>query len=301
MSLSTFFFQFEEAGKNIKRNGLMSLAALSIVMIAMAVLGSSLYALYRLHQFADAQPKQMEMEVFLAVGTERPRVLEVRDGIAAIPGVEHASLFTREKAWEALGNTAAPTGEGLGDALNGENPLPDRIDVKLSDPSETPRVAAVLRNRKKFPDIHAVLDAREDLDKLLRFNRMVKNIGGIAAIALFLATSLVIQNTIRLTVFARRKEIRIMQLVGATAGFIRMPMILEGVFYGTVGAAAAAGLVLLLANQISAYTGSLVSPLTQNLPSAIAPVLFLGILLAVGVLVGWLGSVLSLRRFLTRV
>jgi cell division transport system permease protein len=301
MFFTTLIFQIEEAAKNIKRNGLMSLAALSTVMLAMAVLGSALYALYRLHQFAEVQPKQMEMEVFLGVGAERSRAVEIRDKIAAMPEVEYARVFSREEAWRALGPTVAPNGQALGDALAGENPLPDRIDVKLKDPEDTEPIAKMLRNRKQFPDIHTVLDAREDLEKLLSFNRMVTNIGTVAAIVLFLATSLVIQNTIRLTVFARRKEIRIMQLVGATSGFIRMPMILEGVFYGVLGAAAAAGLVLLLANQISAYTGSFVSPLTQNLPPVIAPALFLGVLTAAGLVVGWMGSMLSLRRFLRQI
>ena len=89
-----------------------------------------------------------------------------------------------------------------------------------------------------------------------------------------------------------------MQLVGATSGFIRMPMILEGIIYGVLGAAGAGGLVLLIANQISQYTSSFASPLVQGLPAAIAPVIFLGLLTGAGALVGLAGSLLSLRRFL---
>jgi cell division transport system permease protein len=243
----------------------------------------------------------MEMEVFLQVGAEREKTETTRDKISALPEVKSARIYTREEAWKALGNTVASNGEGIDEVLSGENPLPDRIDVKLKDPNDTGMIASWLRNSKEFPDIHKVLDAREDLEKLLRFNRMVTNIGGVAALALFLATSLVIQNTIRLTVFARRKEIRIMQLVGATSWFIRMPMVLEGIFYGVLGAAAAAALVLIGANRISAYTGSLISPLTQGLPPSIAPLVFLEILTLAGLIVGWLGSALSLRRFLKQV
>lgn len=301
MRVTTLLYQFEEAGKNIRRNGLMSLAALSTVLLAMAVLGAVSYALYRLHQFADSQPRQMEMEVFLNTGVERAKTLETIQKIQQLPGVAYAVLYPREKAWQAMQHSVSSNGQALGDALGDENPLPDRIDVKPKDPQDTLLLAAALRNVKAFPDIHKVLDSREDLDNLLRLNRLVTNIGSLAGIALFLATALVIQNTIRLTVFARRKEIRIMQLVGATSGFIRLPMILEGIIYGVFGAAAAAGLVLLLANQISQYTNAFASPLTQNLPPAIAPIVFFGVLTGIGALVGWMGSLLSLRKFLKRI
>ena len=302
MRFSTLAFQFEEAGKNIRRNGLMSLAALSIVLLAMTVLGGGLYGIYRLHQFARSQPQQLEMAVFLENATEKDRAEEVRRQIAVMPGVEYAHLYSKEQAWaEYAGEGAGADQKALQEAMGGQNPLEDRIDLKLKDARDTGWIAGALRSKGQFPDIHAVRDAHEVVDKLLGFERLVRNIGGAAAMVLFLVTAVVIQNTIRLTVFARRKEIRIMQLVGATSGFIRMPMILEGIFYGVVGTATAAGLVLLTASQISAYAGSLVSPLTQNLPQAIAPIIFLGMLTALGAAVGWMGSMLSLRRFLKRI
>jgi cell division transport system permease protein len=301
MSPSTLFFHFEEALKNIRRNGLMSVAALSIVLVSMAGLGGGLYTLHRLHQFAEAQPEQLEMAAFLDQKASRERAEATRKEIASLPGVQSAALFPKEKAWEEYGNSVGSSGDKLREAMGEENPLGDRIDIRLSDARQTDHLATVLRNQKQFPDIHAVRDAREVVAKLIGFDRLVTNVGTAATILLILVTSLVIQNTIRLTVFARRREIRIMQLVGATPGFIRMPMILEGILYGVLGAAAAAGLVLLAANQISGYAGTFVSPLTQNLPPAIQPALFLGALVGFGALVGLLGSVMSLQRFLKRI
>src|SRR5207248_7909378 len=138
-----------------------------------------------------------------------------------------------------------------------------------------------------------VLEDRETLDQVLAISRLIRNVGGAAAILLFLATALVIQNTIRLTVFARRKEIHVMQLVGATRGFIRLPMVLEGVFYGVVGALVASGFVLLTAQQTSRYAEQFHSPIMQSMPEAVGPGMVIGSLVAMGALVGWFGSALS--------
>jgi cell division transport system permease protein len=301
MSLASVPFLIEEAGKNIRRNGLMSLAALSTVTIAMGVLGGALFTIYRLHQFAQAQPKQFEMEIFLKQDVPREKTEEVQHRIEQIPTVAYVHLFTKEQAWKAIEEKDRARGTNITEALGDDNPLPDRLDVHLKDPRQTAQTAKLLRDSKEYPEIHQVLDAREDLDKVIAFSRLVSNIGGISAVVLFLATSLVIQNTIRLTVAARKREIRIMQLVGATRWFIRLPMILEGIFYGVLGAGIAAGLVVLVASQISNYAGKLVSPLTQNMPEAIAPGLFISGLVGVGAVVGWLGSTLSIRRFLKRI
>src|SRR5439155_26138349 len=87
VSLSGFSFLIEEAGKNIRRNGLMSLAALTTVTISMAVLGGSLFALYRLHQWVEAQPRQFETAVFLHRQVTREKALDVQKRIESIPGV----------------------------------------------------------------------------------------------------------------------------------------------------------------------------------------------------------------------
>ncbi len=291
----------DEAGKNIRRNGLMSLAALTTVTIAMAVLGGALYLLFRLTQFAEAQPRQFEIAVFMQMETTREKTLEAQKRIASLPGVSRVTLYSREQALADMRQQDRERATGITDALGDENPLPDRLDVHLDDPAQTKVFAALLRDRKTFPDIEAVRDGHETLDRLLATSRLVRNVGGVIALILFAATVLVIQNTIRLTVFARRREIRIMQLVGATPGFIRLPMTLEGIFYGIVGAAMAGGLVLFVVYQVSQYTSRFQTPLAQSLPSAISPWLMIGMLTLLGGLIGWLGSLLSIRRFLKRI
>ena len=169
----------------------------------------------------------------------------------------------------------------------------------LADPRNTGRFAATLRDSTAFPEIDSVRDARENLEKLLATARLIRNVGGVAAGLLFLATAFVIQNTIRLTVVARLREIRIMQLVGATASFIRLPLVLEGIFYGYYrGRDSANGVVLFVAYQVSLYVKRFQTPLAASMPAPVGPWVVAGVLIALGATVGGGGSLLSIRRFL---
>jgi cell division transport system permease protein len=301
MSFSSIGFLFEEAAKSVRRNGVMSFAALAVVTMAMAVFGGALFTVYRLHQIADAQPRQFEVEVFLKPDVGRETALEVKSRVEKYPGVVRVTLYPRESALAEILDSDSKKGTDIGAALNGENPLPDRLDVRLNDPSMTRQFSTVLRDEAQYPEVESVREAQDDLDKVMAAARLVRNVGGGIAVALLLATAFVIQNTIRLTVHARRKEIRVMQLVGATPGFIRTPMVLEGIFYGVAGAAIAAGIVYLIVRQISVYGSKLMSPLmVQGLPASASPWLGLAVLTGAGAALGLVGTWLSLRRFLRR-
>ena len=300
MRFSSLEFLIGEAARNIRRNGMMSLAALATVAISMAVLGGSLLTIYRLHQFAEAQPRQFEMDVFLNVDANRETAEVVRKRIQQIPGVQRVTLYSREQAHMEFLEKDRREGTGIGSEVPVQE-FPDRLDVSLVDPRQTKSVAAAIRDKQKYPEVAKVNAAEEEIDMLVGAQRMVRNVGGVVAILLIFATALVIQNTIRLTVLARRREIKIMQLVGATPSFIRFPMVLEGIFYGAVGALAAGIVVIYAASKISEFVGGkLLSPLTQNLPEAAGPAQVLLTLIGIGVIVGWVGSVLSIRRFLKR-
>ncbi|MGC8666684.1 MAG: permease-like cell division protein FtsX [Chthonomonadales bacterium] len=301
MSLSSISFLMGEAARDIRRNGLMSVAALTTSAISLTVLGGALFTLYRLHQFADAQPRRFEISVFLRPEVPRAAVKEIRRRIQSLPPVERVTLFTKEQAYTELQQADRESSTAIVAALGGANPLPDRLDVRLRDPSATGMIAAVLQDRARFPEVDRVRTARDALQVFLGVQRIVRNVGGGLAALLFIGTAFVIQNTIRLTVIARRREIRIMQLVGATPGFIRMPLVLEGMFYGVFGALVAGGVVLFVVAQVSSYGRRIVSPLAHTMPPAVGPWTVMAVLVAIGALLGSLGSALSIRRFLKAV
>lgn len=298
MRLSSFFFLVDEAGKSIRRNGLMSLAAFSAVTVALSVFGGAVFFLYRLHQFAAAQPQRFVIAVFLQDNASRSTSTDVERRIQGIPGVTETRLVTKEEALGELMEEDRKRGTRIVDALAGANPLPDRIDVRTASPERSRSVAAVLRNESRFPEVAAVRDEREMLDKLVATSKLVRTLSAIVAGLLLFATAVLVQNTLRLTVIARADEIQIMRLVGASPAFVRLPIVLEGIFYGVAGAIAASLVVILVLSQLSRYTARFESPLAVGMPPAPGPWMILVVLMATGLVLGLVTSVISLRRFL---
>lgn len=307
MSPGGLSYVFEEAAQSIRRNGLMSVAALTTVTISLTVLGCAVLALFHLDRYASAQPRQFEIVAFMRQDAARDAAVSVQGRVGALAGVRRVTLVGKEQALAEMRAADAGEGSAIADALEGENPFPDRLDIGLSDPSRSAGVAAALRDHGAFPEVEAVRDDRVTLDRLIGLSRLIRNIGGAVAILLFLATAMVIQNTIRLTVAARRREIRIMQLVGATPGFIRLPMVLEGIFYGAAGAVIASGVVIFVFTQVAMYVRRFESPLAALMPDAarpfgaVGPGVVLGAMAATGAVLGLLSSLASIRRFLRRV
>lgn len=294
MRLSSLSFLLHEAWLNIRRNGLMSLATLGTVTVALTVLGASLWTIFRINEYVQFQPRRFDrIDLFLLPDVRRERAGMLRDQIARLPGVARVRLIPREQAWADL-QASEPL---LTEALE-ENPLPDKLEVEVQDIAQIQVMARHFRDQTAYPDVERVVDAGEAVRVMLGLARVVKVVGGSASTGLFLATLFLVYNTIRLTVFARRREIRTMQLVGATPGFIRLPLLLEGLFHGVAGALLASGILLLCAREVSRFVASLRSPLIGDVPSLLSPWHVPVVLVALGALIGLAGSYLAIRRFL---
>ncbi len=295
MNLSSFFFLVREGFRNIRRNGLMSLAALGTVTVALTVLGSSLWTAYRINEIAQAQPRTLN-EIDAFIPGERSASTAVLARVQALPNVASVKLVTREQAWQEM-QQSDPT---MGQALD-TNPLPDKLAIETRDPAEMGALVARLRDHSQFAEIAEVKSTSDEVRIMLAAARIIKIVGGMAALGLFLATFFIVHNTIRLTVFARRREIRTMQLVGATPGFIRFPLLLEGVFHGVVGALIAGAIVLFCRAQVGVFVSRFHSVLLGDVPARLGPVELIGGMVAIGVLVSLIGSHMAMHRFLRQV
>jgi len=280
-----------ESFVSIRRNALMSVVSISTVGLALAVLGAFALLILWLNRVADVLPEKFEIAVFLDKGTPEQEVLELRSQVAAFPHVKSAALITAEAGWREFKREMGGRLE-----LGGieENPLPDALRVKVDNPRYTVSTADRIR---KLKGIDEVVEGRREIEQVVRFADLVKLLGGAAGIILFLVTAFIISNTIRLTVFARRREIRIMQLVGATNWFIRLPLMFEGMILGAIGGAIACTLVFAGANYATKVVTQMMPLLTQ-FSTDIEPLHFLGALILVGCFVGAAGSLISIRRFL---
>jgi len=282
-------FILSETVTSLRRHGMLQLAAISTACVALILLGSVGMMLYKLDAIAQSLPRQFEMEVFLKVQVPRERALVLQKQVGAMPEVARVQLVPREQAWEEEKQRYA--GEvNLSDL---PNPLPDKLIVHTHHPQQLPMVAARLR---PHPDVDEVLDQRDTLERVLSVARLVRWVGLSLVSMLLLSALVLIYNAVRLTIFARQREVRIMTLVGATLRTIRMPFVLEGAVQGGMGGILAAGLVLLGAGLLSDYMLRL-WPFLNDLPPGAPAALVLVGLPTLGMLLGGLCAWWAARRF----
>lgn len=273
-------FVLHETWESLLRNATMQAAAISTACIALILLGGAGMAIYKLDAAAQALPSQFEAEVFLKVSATREQALELQATLESWDAIERVLLTPREEAWEEQKQKLAPD-VNLADI---PNPLPDKLTVRVRDPEQLPAVAERIR---QSPLVDEVIDNRVELQTVLSLSRLVRWVGlGLGGL-LLLAALILIYNTVRLTIFSRQREVRVMALVGATLRSIRLPFILEGTTQGLVGGALAAALTLLMAALLSDYM------LTQwvflrDLPPGLPPFALLVGLPTLGALMGGL-------------
>jgi cell division transport system permease protein len=290
MRLSTIGFLLRESLSGLVRHRLMTLAAVSTSAICFTVMGFFLAALFLLHSLAASFTSELGVMVFMKTNAARAESQRAQMTIAGLPGVAGVRLVTREQAWSRM---KKDYGQLPLEGVIG-NPLGDELHVTLAD---VDHIAPVARAAGKVGGVAEVEVLRDMVKKVQATERVVKRLGAGAAGLLLLATLLVIANVIRLTVFARRREIHIMQLVGATNGFIRTPFLLEGFLHGAVGGGIAAALVLYAGGSVLNATRQTLPFMPLNAADVPAQTLALA-LIGAGAAVGVLGSAASVRKFL---
>ncbi len=291
MFLRSIPFLVHEAVLNVRRQGLMTLASISTVAISLCIVGVFGLIALRFNAVTDALPRQWEFHAFTRRDLTADQAERLRQEVQALPGVKSATLLTSDEVWTDFRNRWG----GLKTDLEGmDNPMPHKLEVQSVSPKRTMALAARVRGME---GVATVKDGGTVLPQLLAINRWVRN-GSLALAALLvLGTMAIISNAIRLTLFARRREIRVMQLVGATNGFVRLPFLLEGVIDGLLGGLVAWGLLAMGYDYLNRRFLVNVPLLSQHpLPYDMA--LCLGVVAVGGLAVGLFGSMVSIRRFL---
>jgi cell division transport system permease protein len=292
VNLRNLEYLIQEAFVGISRNGIMAVASVSTVALSMAILGAFLLLVLGSHRFVERQLAQFEIAVFLPVDASPRQADELRDAIRRLPLTKRVRLLDKDKEWAKFKwnmNTEIDLGGVTG------NPLPYALHVESTEPRKTDVLADQIRH---IPGVAHVTDSRETYGRVKALANLVKYLGFAAALVLCFTTIFIISNAIRLTLFARRHEIKIMQLVGATNWFIRVPLVLEGIVFGAIGSAVAFGLVSLGSGYIAAMVLERFPPILRDLSSGVGRGQFLTSLVSGGALIGALGSLISIRRFL---
>jgi cell division transport system permease protein len=287
-------YYIKETFTNLKRNLLMSIAAVSTVSISLLLLGGVLILGMIVANITLNWESKVEVSVFLLDDTTQDELHTLQADITNMVQVESVSYVSKDQAFEEFKQIYRNQPE-FWQALS-HDALPASLRIKLTDAKFAPGVAAVLDGR---PGVDDVRYGGEIIRRLLQVNSLLRTITFVMALVLMIAAAALIANTIRLAIYARREEIGIMKLVGATNWFIRIPFMLEGVIAAMVGALISGAIVFAANTFLFSRMGSAIGflgPVFDFTSGEIFSVLF--VLLGVGALVGLIGSVMALRRFL---
>ncbi len=291
-------FFLREALRALKRNAIPSFAAMATVLVTVLVLGVFIPVVQATTGAANEVRGKVIADVYLKTTAKRADVERVRRLLMSEPTVKSLVYVSKQQAYatERKRNPKAYD-------LLGANPLPDTFRVTPQRPEDIAALKNALTppapgggRTTVDPAIDEVHNREEDTQKILSVTRVVKLTMALLAGLLGIASVLLIANTIRLSLYARRREVEVMKLVGATDWFIRWPFVLEGVIVGALGGVVA---ILLLA----VVKIAVVDPLAADFALIAAPQtidfrLLIAILLASAIAVSSLGSGLSLRKFL---
>jgi cell division transport system permease protein len=239
MRLNTFIYYFREAFHSILRNSWLSVASIGVVAVSLLILGSSLLLVLNANNIADNLESSVEISVFLKDETTPEEVEELEDTLGALPGVAELKFVSKQEALEEMQDNFGEQRDVLA-GLEEKNPLPDTFRVKTQTVEQ---VVPLAREMAAYPQVDQVRYGQGVVEKLLELSRWVRTAGLVTMVLLAIAAIFLIATTIRLSVFARRKEIGIMKFLGATNWFVRFPFLLEGMFLGLAGALLAVGAV----------------------------------------------------------
>jgi len=267
----------------------MAYASISTIALSLGVLGAFVLLAMGANNFAASQIGKFEIAVFMRGNVNLAQAQALAASIEKMPDVASVNVRSREEEWATF-KRSNPNIESAG--LQ-SNPIPFSMVVKVSDASRTTYLANKIRT---MDGVHTVNDGRDMLGCVMATARVVRGISIAGVIVLLITAVFIISNAIKLTLYARRREIQIMKLVGATNWFIRIPLVIEGIVFGAVGAFAAWVLLRLGGSYVSRLAERL--PMMARFSSGVDPAVLALVLIALGIVIGAAGSFVSIRRFL---
>lgn len=303
--MSRLFFFTQEAFRALRRNGAPSMAAIVTTVVTVILLGVLIPIFQTTQAKSDQVRGELNFQVGLFADATQSEITALGDKLEALPHVASVEFVSKADALEELRqDLGKKTAEELTSELH-ENPLPASFRVTPDDASNLAAIRAEVmpvgpsgEPRPISPIVEKLFDRQEAQEKIEQVTSALKIILTVITALLIIASLMLVGNTIRLSIYTRRREVEVMRLVGATRWFIRWPFMIEGVVVGFFG-----GLIAILILWLGKLT--IVDPLSnsigflaaQNATTLSFPAL-VAILFAAAVLVSAVGSGVTLRRFL---
>ena len=301
--MSSFFYFIKESLKGFTRNLSTALGSIVTIFLSLLIIGVFLVGGTVINHLVSTIENEVSITAYVADDADQAQIDGLMNQIRGMEGVASVSFTTKEQALENFRNTT--NNPDIIDQLDGQNPLPASIDIELSDPQLVESVADQVLATSAYPAItdnpddpaEAVKYGQQSVERLFAVTNYVRYIG-IALIALLIFIALVfINNTIRLAILARRKEIAIMRLVGASNGFIRGPFLMEGALHALIGSLLAVGVLQALRTAAIPRVQAALPFLSLEVDGGTYAMIYLS-LVAAGLIIGLVGSAFAMRRYL---
>lgn len=293
MKLRTSEYVIRETFLSLRRNNWMTVASIGAVTVSLFILGMFLIIIMNMDRMVSSVESQVQISAYLQDGLKTSQIKDLKEEIEDMQGIKEVTYISKG---EALTRFQQRLGDQkfLLDALGDSNPLPNSFEVTVKQPEMVKTAAEVI---SQMNGVEETKYGQDVVEHLFDITRILRICGFAIMVVLALSALFIISNTIRLTVFARRKEIAIMKYVGATDWFIRWPFVLEGMVMGFFGGLIAAIILRFAYSMLAAKVYSVLAffPLIPVFPflNYIAVITLLS-----GMAIGALGSTYSIKRFL---
>lgn len=293
MKARTFWRHIKESFKSIKRNGWMTVAAVSAVAVTLLLVGSFIAILMNVNKLATDVEEDVSVRIYIDLAAEEEDQKALQQNLEELDEVEQVVFSSRD---DELSQVIGSYGDEFGLFEGDDNPLHDVFIVNTAAPEVTSDVADQAEEMNYVADVNY---GGATADRLFEVMATVRNVGAVIIVALIFTAVFLIANTIRITIFSRRTEIEIMKLVGATNWFIRWPFLIEGALIGFIGALIPVSIISYIYlrgfDTIMTYLSGTYFALLAPNPFLVQLVV---LLLTIGVVIGAIGSSLSIRKFL---
>lgn len=293
MKIRTSEYFIKEVFRSLMRNNWMSVASVGTVAVSLFILGMFTMLVLNMNKMAETLESQVQINVYIKEDVDKEDVDDLENVLNDMQGVERVTFVSKDDAMERFRQRLGDQSSLL-DAIEDTNPLPDAFEVELKEPA---LVKTAAESIGRYEIVEEAKYGQDVIENLFDITRLIRLFGAGLMVLLAAATLFIISNTIRLTVFARRKEIAIMKYVGATDWFIRWPFLLEGMVLGLLGGIIADVVLRFGYSAVieKIYSTLAFFPLIPEQP--FLDYISIGIIF-VGMFIGAMGSTISLKRFL---
>ncbi len=302
--MSSLSYFFSESFKGFARNPSTTLGSIITIFLSLLIIGVFMVGGVIVDHIVNSVENEVTITAYLSDDASQDDINSLEDYVRSLDGVQSVSFTSKDQAMENFRNSMSSNTD-IVDQLDGQNPLPASITINLSDPQQVEGIANQIENNSTFRSVcdnqsnpaDSLRYGQQTVERLFSLTNYIRYIGIALVILLIFIAFVFINNTIRLSILSRRREIAIERLVGASNNFIRGPFLMEGALEAVIGAL----LAILVMQLLRTFALPTIQASLQWLPITISGSTYLLIylsLIVAGLVIGLIGSVLALRRYL---